>query len=80
MQTKYTGRVIPTAFEKIYQKMTYFSSFIYLFTYFQLCWVCVAEQSFSSCGEQGHLLAVMLAFSLRWLLLWSIGSGMLGLQ
>ena len=54
--------MIPAVFEKIYQEMTYFYSFIYLSIYFWLCWVSVAAQSFSSCGERGHFLVVMRGF------------------
>lgn len=55
----HTGRVIRSIFEKIYQEMTYFYSFIYLFTYFWPCWVSAAAQLLSSCGERGHFSVVM---------------------
>ena len=38
-----------------------------------MCLYCCI-QAFSSCGEQGLLLVVVVGFLLQWLLLWSIGS------
>ena len=53
-QTKYSGRVIPTVFEIIYQEVAYFHSFVYLLALLPCC----LSPAVEGAG----------AFQLRWML------------